>query len=408
MLFLLLVFLFALIVTDALKNKKLYTPGMLFNGVLFCCLFLYSFRLSALQRPLSDHTVLLLLLAVIGFNLPVFASYFITEPLFRYAPQREYAVSSRRRGGFLVVMLALFLIQVAYSGGLPLIWKLTGDPRTYFDFGIPSLTGLFYGLVILLGAYTLFRKGIDKYFYLGVGVLIISRQMIIAIVLEGAIFKLVSYRKRVKHLLFYLCLCLVVGIVAFSLIGNFRTGENSFLEVAEFYPQYDGLPTAFKWIYSYLCISFSNFDHLVAMVPQGGVNGGTTIFNELLPTVLSERFGLEQAFSQSYLVSPNFTVSTFLPGLYLDFGAAGIFAFCLAIGWITQRVFARVKRFPNDLNCLVYAIIGHNLFMLFFTNMFFYLPVMGEFLFLPFLFYRSKASSRSLSLRAGRKPILAE
>ena len=40
------------------------------------------------------------------------------------------------------VWLFFYVVMVFYSGGVPLLWVITGDPRTYVDFGIPTVGGL--------------------------------------------------------------------------------------------------------------------------------------------------------------------------------------------------------------------------------------------------------------------------
>lgn len=366
---------------------------MLFNCMMFGCLFLYSFYWSDIQQTLSGKTLFILFTAIIGLNLPIFASYTI-RPVIRHSEGKEYFVTRKRQNFFCILAISVFFIETIYSGGVPLIWKLTGDARTYFDFGIPTINGIFYGLCILLGAYSLFKRGFHKYIYLGIGILIISRQMIISILIEGALFYFLFTKKRIKHLFVYFIIAACIGIVGFSAIGNLRTGGDNFLAVAQFKEEYEGVPTALKWLYSYLCFSFSNFNNLVSMT-VGGVNGGASTFNELLPTVFSEVLGIKEAFSKNYLVCSNFTVSTFLPSLYLDFGTVGIFIFCFFIGWLSARVYYRVRHYKNELNCMVYSIIGHNLLMMFFSNMFFYLPILGQFLFMPFLFKRRRETLKT-------------
>ena len=71
--------------------------------------------------------------------------------MFRISPKKEMVVY--------YIALVVFIIEVIYSKGCPLAWKILGNGKTYFDFGIPSVNGMFYGLVILMGSYSLFKKG---------------------------------------------------------------------------------------------------------------------------------------------------------------------------------------------------------------------------------------------------------
>ncbi len=388
----LLIFLLFLIIIDFIKNNKICSPGILCNLTFFICLSLYSFYLSNLQQVLSNRTLLTLFIFLIAYNIPVFLSYY-ARPIVVHKSQINYVLTKKRQNIICLCAIAFLIIEIIYSGGIPLIWKLTGSDKTYFDFGIPSFNGVFYGVVILMGAYSLFKKGPYKFIYIGIALLIISRQIIISIAIEGVIFKLLTLKNKPKHLGLLLIAGIVVIILGFSVMGNFRTGEQDFLDVAKFKPEYDWIPVSFKWIYSYLCFSFSNFNNLVSMT-DGAVNFGSSVFNDLLPTILANKLGIAENFKANYLVSPNFTVSTFLPSLYLDFGLPGIFLFCLTIGIIIQRVYYRTKNYKNDVNCLAYAILGHNVLLMFFNNMFFYLPVLVQFFFL-FVFFKKQTQTEA-------------
>lgn len=382
MLYSLELLLLVLIVVDLMKNKKIYTPGVIFNTIFFVTMFLYGFYMSHNQLVLDYKTLWLLLVCVAAFNIPVFRSYYIPKNQFLQRRSHSVELSSKREMVVYYIALAMFMIELVYSKGCPLIWKFTGDARTYVDFGIPSFNGMFYAIVILMGSYSIFKKGcIYKYFYLMMGVLIISRQLLISIFIQGAILYCFTHKIN-KKLIIMLLVGGFAGILLFSYIGNMRTGEAIFLHVAQFKPQYDWVPTSFKWIYAYLCFSISNLNSLVRMT-YGAVNFGATTFNELMPTVLNFKFPINQGFA--YIVNPNFNVSTFIPDLYIDFGFVGIAIFCLALGKITQYVFRRAKF--NDKACqMFYVVIAHNILFLTFRNMFVYLPIMFELVLIPLIF----------------------
>jgi len=45
----------------------------------------------------------------------------------------------------------MFAFESLAARGGPLLWSFTGDARTYVDYGIPSLHGLFNAIVLLVG-----------------------------------------------------------------------------------------------------------------------------------------------------------------------------------------------------------------------------------------------------------------
>ena len=63
-----------------------------------------------------------------------------------------------------LVWLSLYLINIIYNQGTPLIWLLIGNGKTYLDFGIPTLTGFINMLraFLVVGFFILFLKGKGK------------------------------------------------------------------------------------------------------------------------------------------------------------------------------------------------------------------------------------------------------
>jgi len=181
----------------------------------------------------------------------------------------------------------------------------------------------------------------------------------------------------------------VVGIFAFALIGNFRTGEADFLRVAKFKDSTNSIPTAFKWIYSYMCFSVSNFNNLVSMT-SGNVNHGASMINELTPTVLTNMLNIKEVFTDNFLVSLNFTVSTYMPPIYLDFGVFGICLFTFILGLVSILLFNALQKKKSLRLYLAYCVLTHNILLLFFNNMFLYLPILSQFIFIPLIFVRKR------------------
>lgn len=383
MIYLLLVFLFTLIVLDFVKNKKLHTPGIIFNLVFLVSLFLYNFYLSDIQQTLTSKTIWIITSFIVAFNIPIFRNYYKKNIMIVNLKKRiPFRISETREMIVYYIAFTVFVVEMIYSKGCPLAWKLIGNGKTYFDFGIPSVNGMFYGLVILMGSYSLFKKGcIYKYLYLSFGILMISRQMLISIFVQAVVLYLLTH-KLSKKLVIIIITGLVLGVLSFSLFGNIRTGEGEFLKVAQFKETFKWIPTAFKWIYAYICFSFSNLNNLFNMT-NGCVNYGASNFNELMPSVINLKMPINRDFD--ILICDNFNVSTFAPSLYVDFGVIGLCLFCLIIGIIAKFFYTRAN--SNEMvSKLVYMVIAHNMIFLFFINMFTYLPIMFEFFLIPFIF----------------------
>lgn len=149
--------------------------------------------------------------------------------------------------------------------------------------------------------------------------------------------------------------------------------------------EYVLLSSASKWIYSYMTFSISNFNNLVS-ITQGNVNNGTSMLRELLPTVILRIFNITPNFSYRYIVSKNYTVSTYLPSIYLDFGIIGIGIFNSIMGLVGYNLYNNIKKLKTPRGVMLYSVFAHNIILLFFTNFFLYLPIIIQMVYIPMLF----------------------
>lgn len=366
---------------DYLKNKKIFTPTFIFNFIWLLTLSLYQLKLSYLQKDLHDRTLLVFMVAIFAYNI----SYLLFKYIIPATKQKQK--KNKNLGKKLKIakytVIIVFIIEVVYSGGCPLLWKLLGIGKNYFDYGIPSLHGAFNGLVICLGAYSVFKKRKDSFLYICIGVLILSRQIIISMIIEAIVCILVDSRnkKKIKKVIIY-------GFMVFALftvLGNFRSGKDTMNNVFNPKPEYENLSDSTKWIYSYLTFSIGNFNNL-ALITNGSVNNGSSMLTELLPTVILNKANIKPKYSPFYLISLNYTVSTYLPPIYLDFGIYGVALFSVFMAFIGCFTYKNMTIKNNNKNKLMYAVFIHNILLLFFNNMFLYLPTIIQFIYIPIIF----------------------
>lgn len=384
------ILLLILCVVDLYKNKKILSPTFLFNFIFFVTYSLYEWDFSYIQQKLSSKTELIFFNCVVFYNLTYycFKKYFNLKKIDRIISDEEKESINKKIRIAKYIAIIGFIVELIYSRGCPLLWKFTGDPRTYFDFGIPSLNGALYGLIICLGAYSLFSKSKDKYLYLSMGILMISRQVIMSIMIEGIIYFILSHKNKINYL--KIIILLSVLFVGFTVVGNFRSGKGIMNETFKPKNNYKFLPDSIKWAYSYMTFSVSNLNYLVS-VTDGGVNKGASTLNELLPTVLLNKINIKEKVPNSYLVSPSYNTSTYLPSLYLDFGIVGIAIFNSLIAIFGCILFEKVTKRCDDKSILMYSVFAHNIILLFFINMFLYLPIVIQFVYIPLIFgYRNK------------------
>lgn len=375
---------------DFMKNKKIFSPMVIFNLIWIITLGLYNLKFSYLQQDLSNRTLYLFLLNVIGFNITyIFISLFKIN--FKQKKERKklkYSTEERLKFAKWFVIV-LFIIEIIYSGGIPLIWNLTGSSKIYFDFGIPSVHGAFNGLVICLGAYSFFKKTNDKYLYLLIGVLIFSRQIMISMVVEAVIFNLFTSKKInwKKYIIIA-----VIGVIFFGVLGNLRSGKETMNKIFQPREQYENMPNSVKWVYSYMTFSISNFNNLVS-ITNGNVNHGSSMLNALVPTALLDIINVEVNYNPFYLISLNYNTNTSFPEIYLDFGAVGILIYGILLAFIGNSLYKKMNILKTEASILKYSVYVHNVVLLFFVNMFLYLPVIIQFIYIPLIFCSKESVS---------------
>ena len=392
----LLLILLLFCVIAYVKERNILNPCFIFNFIWLITLSLYELKLSHIQQDLSDRTIFIFWVCVLCFNITIFFLELIKFPgTGQRISRKKYAV---RRKTAKLILIWIFLFEVIYSGGLPLIWKIIGSNKTYFDYGLPSLHGAWCGLFVCLGAYSLFQKTKDKWLYLGLCTMVISRQLMMSIIIEGFVYALYMKNIRIKNEKLnsskrikskFIVFLIVIIISAFTIIGNFRSGGTVMDRVFKAKQEYVLLSSASKWIYSYMTFSISNFNNLVSMT-QGNVNNGVSMLREFLPSVLLRVFRIRPNFRYRYLVSSNYTVSTYLPSIYLDFGVIGIGIFNALMGLLGYTLYKNIKTMKTTRDILLYSVYAHNIILLFFTNFFLYLPIIIQMVYIPMLFSNNK------------------
>lgn len=386
----LILFCSLICIIDYIRNRQFFTPIFIFNSIWAVTLGLYSLQLSELQHNLSQRTILIFWICVLAYNCAVVLANYIIEKAKNkngettVEKEIDQNKVDRRIKIAKIIAIIIFIIEIIYSQGVPLIWKLIGSSKTYFDFGIPSINGALYGLIIFLGTYSIVTKTKDRYLYLLIGILIISRQIILSIIIQSIVCLLLPKKWKISKT--KLVILIIVVVIGFGIFGNFRSGSSTMDRLFNAKEQYENIPTTVKWIYSYMTFSITNFDNLVGMT-NGAVNYGASILSEILPTVIRQIVNIKPNYTPYYLELINFNVSTYLPAIYLDFGPIGIYIFNILIGAIASILYYNVQRTNENKDTFYYSIIVHNIFLLFFVNMFLHLPIMVQFVYIFIIYF---------------------
>ena len=369
-----------------LKREKIYSPRILFNFIWLVVLSLYSLKMSYIQHDISNKTWEVFLVAILSFNITAMVWYFIGQK--NKGEEKKFVnikINDKKINMILWLIVLSFFVEMIYSGGIPLIWKLTNNPKIYFDFGIPSFHGALNGLIICMGAYLIFNKDKRCILLFLIGLLIFSRQIIMSMVIEGIICIFIKEYDKAKVQLKKYVKYIIILLFLFSIIGNFRSGSDTMNKVFLPKEKYANVSNTVKWIYSYSTFSVSNINQLVN-ITDGNLNKGASSLKNIMPTVILDKINLREKYNVYYLVSPNYNASTYLVEPYLDFGKIGVLLFNCLMAIVGMNLYNKLKNNKNISNLLCYSVYSHNIFLLFFTNLFLYLPILIQFVYIPFIF----------------------
>jgi oligosaccharide repeat unit polymerase len=375
-------------------------PLFIFWAAWLATVALYDMHLSLLLIYPSDLVIHVVAWIVVPYTVTALAylglrSWEQPSPLsFRPDSGVRRAKLARWLRIAFVIWALLTVIEIAVSGGVPLLWLIQGSSKTYFDFGIASVHGLLNSLILAIGLmeFALFSlTGKRNHLWMPVFVVIwsliaVTRNMLIVILIECAIVwamtRGITWKTLAKASVSFVALILVFGY-----IGDFRTGGETFRQLAEPSPNYpEWLPSGALWVYIYVGTPINNLVNTVqSTAPLNSPlfpNATSLLFPSVIRDVIYNPATISDALSGD-LVSDAFNVSTAYVGAFQDFGMAGVAGFSVVLGWLSAH-FWRDRSLRGS---LIYAVMGQCLVVSIFFNHLFYLPVITQviwlYMFLP-------------------------
>lgn len=323
-----------------------------------------SAQITYVTYPLMDIPILLCALSVGSF----FFGYLVAHTtLLRGARAGEslsYTLDVTMIWRFNLLMACAALMIILYnwvtSGPPPAL----GDPTSYLTYGRFKQV-LFPLLVTVTVNSTLdssrWRKALFAMFGIAGMLLYITRGLLMVALLQ--MFYVFAIRTNMsKRKLYSLAFgCLVVGILATTMIGNARTAHEVFLEYLQIREKFYDWPTVYLWLVSYVSIPFSNLCWLFA---KGNYHGPTMAFlYPLLPSFLTPSDPHASIHNDLSIIDG---ASTYLSAYALDFSYLGVYLANLALGlgcgWLWERSLPR--------QILVSGILLACLSLIFFSDMF--------------------------------------
>lgn len=312
-------------------------------------------------------------------------------------PSDEFDQIDRLLRRSFAIWILLTIVEIIVSGGLPILWLIRGSSKTYFDFGIPTVHGFLNSLLLSIGVCQIALFAFDNKkkrlmvpgFIVVWSVIVVTRNMMMVLIIEGAItwglLRGFSSRKILKAFA-----ALVVLVLIFGYIGDFRSGAEAFRNLAQPTDDYPAwLPSGVLWGYIYLTTPVGNVVNTVVFGnPVNNLlfpNTTSLLFPSVLRSIIYGNGAADEAFSGN-LVTDAFNVSTAYVGPFQDFGHLGLVLFSILLAVVALITWSR----RSLRGIAIYAVIGQCVVLSVFFNHLFYLPVITQVIWL-FFFLRDPA-----------------
>jgi oligosaccharide repeat unit polymerase len=283
------------------------------------------------------------------------------------------------------IWIVIYLINIIFSGGLPIYWVISGDSRTYGDFGLPSLGGLgnMIRAFVLSVCFVIYfhTESINKLKFLKIGLFLLASAFILEtgrgngiVLLLHAVAFLALFNKVTLLGIAKLVVSVFVLVLFLGSIQMYRYGAG--IESLIIYAENSGFEN--KDIISLLAIPtllyvvapVVNIDLNIAVSPLIKFEPYYSL-QGLLPTVLrQEIFSGEKDYG--LLISEAHNVSSFYIPFVRDFGVVGAFFIVTFFQIIVCYVFVKARQgslFHFFLWPPLFMSVFLSFFSLFFTSL---------------------------------------
>lgn len=307
-------------------------PDLAFGAAWLIVLAAYLPITTMLNPALHTKTVVML-----GFNILTAPLIFMlvrravvrkSGPAQSLADKVDTKLVARFLGIALVLWGVLEFAAIAYSRGLPIIWSLTGDPRGYAEFGIPTVSGFANMLRAFAGvvAIYLFHTTRERTYLLTWFILLmtvaaeISRAGVFVFVAHGISAYLVLNAIRLRTLMILLAAggVLIGGFVALGQVRGIVMTTSMFGDVGDVF---GSAPLGLFWSWAYLVSPLANVNQ-AAITDLAPHYFPYFTLQPVFPTVLRALI-YPTAVYPVPLVADSLNATSMYGPLVADFGFAG-------------------------------------------------------------------------------------
>jgi oligosaccharide repeat unit polymerase len=362
-------------------------PQLLFAGVWVIAFLLASLVETTMSVPFGWEMYLLVFGGIASFyivagTVRLFSPIPAGTPKFPAPADLDLAILSDFIVRIFVVWLLGLFANIAYSGGLPIVWLLLGTGRNYLDYGMPTVSGLLNMMRAFMAAsiYLLYlHKRARRRDYLILAILIasalgeISRGVVSALLLHVVAFAILLRPLRLKQIVMGLPL-LVLAFVIFDYVGNIRTldSDMNLGEVLGGRFRDDSIWSSFVWSFTYITTPLNNLAFAISQHVEPLMVPYFTL-QPLVPTVIRSMIWSAEAYPIE-LINEAFNATSFYAPLVTDFGVYGALIGFIILQILILLAYNSAKK-GQIYGILVYPPIFVSIVLSFFYSYFFALPI---------------------------------
>lgn len=390
-------------------SKKYISPFLLMVYIWGAELLFYNMHIIEFYNPLNIAALVLFVGVIVAFGI----AGMIRQPLKRFNKRRVFSPQEvlsleqieKRTQSLTKFFIIGTLINIAFSRGVPLLWLLTGDGRTYIDFGVPSFTGFLNSLyyTTIVANFYLYLKTKEKRYlkllalYLIYPIILVQRALIFTLGFELLGMYLLMRRVKLKSVLITAIISVVV-IILFGVMGNNRSGgavsegTEQFIRGyvdEEYEDKMEKLPSGFTWVYLYFTCSINNVVYNIEKLQPNYIPENT--LQRFLPTVVRKAIFGEKEYEDRYALAMDNTVFntfTIYSNYIKDFGVFLTIVLFFFVGLFFYRIYYNARE-ENIHYLFMYPAVVMIILLSVFDDFLLSLPTIFQFIF-TYYCYRVK------------------
>jgi len=312
--------------------NKILNPFFLYTITWSLVIYLLNLKLTTNISRLEFTGLLIIYINIFTSVIIYFIFYFLnfnSKAKKNVISDSQYDISFKFANKCYYFFLFLTVLDIIYSGGVPLLWLFTGSDKNYVNLGIPSIRGLQYTLYLFTFSVFILLLKIKKFKNSKVKVtllilmpfLMLSRSLMMYTIFQ--LFYLYMYDKKIQLKQFRNILIFVLIIILiFGFLGDIRgpyVNPFAFLINETGNNPLEKLPSGFTWIYIYITANFNNI--LLTIGTFEPSYSFLNVFYNVIPGFLKQYFVTET--SSPLITDESLNVASFYAGYVTSFGVIG-------------------------------------------------------------------------------------